>query len=103
MMQADKTYWLASSRSDGRPTVAEAQEMAGWTCAMGTAACDMAYCAYSFCNRAYFLSILHATSVSLFQTCCSSLRVVRRGKLANGTLGIYDECEGWDPVKGMPR
>ena len=39
---------------------------------MGASGCDMTYCAYSFCE------------------------------LGNGKFGMYDECEGWDPVKGMP-
>ena len=67
--EADAAYWPGYYR--GRPTKEEAAEQAAWTCAMGTAACDMAYCAYSFCD------------------------------LGN-TVGTYDDCEGWDPVKGMP-
>ena len=39
---------------------------------MGGPACDMAYCAYTFCVK------------------------------EDGSLGIYDDCPGWDPVRGMP-
>ena len=46
--------------------------MAGLNCAMGSAGCDMAYCAYSLCDK------------------------------GNGVIGKYSECPGWDPVKGMP-
>jgi len=56
----------------GWPTKEEAIFVGAWTCAMGSSGCDMAYCAYSFC------------------------------KLPNGELGSYDQCEGWDPKKGMP-
>jgi hypothetical protein len=54
------------------PSLAEAEELAAWNCAMGDLGCDMAMCAYSFCTR------------------------------SDGTLGLYGECEGWDPVEGMP-
>ncbi|CAK9011375.1 unnamed protein product [Durusdinium trenchii] len=56
----------------GRPSVREAEFIGSWTCAMGSAGCDMAYCAYSFC------------------------------KLPGGQYGTYEDCEGWDPVRGMP-
>jgi len=46
--------------------------IAAWTCAMGSAGCDMAYCAYSFCD------------------------------LGDDKFGVYDQCSGWDPIKGMP-
>ncbi|CAE7310985.1 unnamed protein product [Symbiodinium sp. CCMP2592] len=71
MREADVIYWRGYNRS-GLPTREEALLMAEWNCAMGTVACDMAYCAYSFCE------------------------------LANGSIGTYDDCEGWDPVQGMP-
>lgn len=69
MKDANETYWLGYYR--GRPSPEEARETALWTCAMGTAACDMAYCTYSF----YEL---------------------------NRSFGIYNDCNGWDPIKGMP-
>ena len=60
------------SMPGSRPSIADAQFIAAWTCAMGNSACDMAYCAYSFCVK------------------------------EDGSLGAYSECPGWDPVKGMP-
>lgn len=68
-MSADQNYWQGYNR--GVPTPEEALDVALWNCAMGTAACDMTYCAYTFCEM-------------------------------NGTIGTYEECEGWDPIKGMP-
>jgi len=56
----------------GHPTLSEAEFIGAWTCAMGSSGCDMAYCAYTFCDK------------------------------GNGDFGKYQECEGWDPVKGMP-
>jgi len=56
----------------GYPTREEAEFTGAGVCAMGNAGCDMAYCAYSFCN------------------------------LGDGKIGKYDECPGWDPIKGMP-
>ena len=55
-----------------RPTPDHAHHVAAWTCAMGSSACDMAYCAYSYCV------------------------------LEDGSIGTYQDCPGWDPVKGMP-
>lgn len=72
MTMADSNASSSRSYARGYPTKEEALLMAGWTCAMGTAACDMAYCAYSFCE------------------------------LPDGTMGTYGQCKGWDPVKGMP-
>ncbi|CAE7221277.1 unnamed protein product, partial [Symbiodinium pilosum] len=54
------------------PSIGDAHFVAAWTCAMGSPACDMAYCAYTFCRK------------------------------ADGSFGTYEECPGWDPVKGMP-
>eukprot|EP00930_Biecheleria_cincta_P031275 TRINITY_DN21710_c0_g1_i1.p1 TRINITY_DN21710_c0_g1~~TRINITY_DN21710_c0_g1_i1.p1 ORF type:complete len:286 (+),score=43.18 TRINITY_DN21710_c0_g1_i1:134-991(+) len=54
------------------PTEDDSFFMAAMTCAMGSAGCDMAFCAYTFCDK------------------------------GNGTYGVYDECEGWDSEKGMP-
>jgi len=56
----------------GWPTKEEALFVGGWTCAMGSSGCDMAYCAYSFCKK------------------------------PDGSVGKYSECPGWHPVKGMP-
>lgn len=50
----------------------EAERMAAWNCAMGDLGCDMAMCAYSFCVQ------------------------------PSGKTGLYGECQGWDPVAGMP-
>eukprot|EP00440_Ansanella_granifera_P020601 gb/GFBE01022373.1/.p1 GENE.gb/GFBE01022373.1/~~gb/GFBE01022373.1/.p1 ORF type:complete len:300 (+),score=79.46 gb/GFBE01022373.1/:1-900(+) len=61
-----------TGKDRGQPTVEEARFVGDWTCAMGSSGCDMAYCAYSFCE------------------------------LPDGTIGRYGQCEGWDPVKGMP-
>lgn len=54
------------------PTLEDAERLAAWNCAMGDVGCDMAMCAYSFCEQ------------------------------SNGTVGLYDECRGWHPVHGMP-
>jgi len=56
----------------GYPTLSEAEFIGAWTCAMGSNGCDMAYCAYSWCDK------------------------------GNGNFGQTKECEGWDPIKGMP-
>mmetsp|Transcript_41268 Transcript_41268/g.76794 ORF Transcript_41268/g.76794 Transcript_41268/m.76794 type:complete len:282 (+) Transcript_41268:50-895(+) len=53
------------------PTVTGAERVEAYKCAMGSLGCDIAMCVYSYC------------------------------RLSNGSIGIYDECEGWDPVKGM--
>jgi len=55
----------------GRPTEEEARFLGSWLCAMGSAGCDMAYCAYTYCDK------------------------------GGDAFGVYEECEGWDPVKGM--
>lgn len=54
------------------PSVDEAELLAAWNCAMGDLGCDLALCAYSFCAK------------------------------DGSTTGLYDECEGWHPIKGMP-
>uniref|UniRef100_A0A7S2VM86 Uncharacterized protein n=1 Tax=Zooxanthella nutricula TaxID=1333877 RepID=A0A7S2VM86_9DINO len=72
MTMSDMDEVFQPSMARGTPTPREAIFMGAWTCAMGSSGCDMAYCAYSFC------------------------------KLPDGSLGKYDDCEGWDPVKGMP-
>lgn len=54
------------------PRLDDAETLAAWNCAMGDLGCDMAMCSYSFCEK------------------------------ENGQLGIYGECPGWHPVKGMP-
>lgn len=65
---------LQKSRHDdaNAPSLDEAETLAAWNCAMGDLGCDMAMCAYSFCDK------------------------------GEGETGLYRECEGWDPVKGMP-
>lgn len=65
-------YNTGMNRTYAAPTEEEAIFVGSFTCAMGSAGCDMAYCAYSFCEK------------------------------EDGSFGMYDECEGWDPVKGMP-
>jgi len=55
----------------GKPTPENAHHIAAWACAMGSAACDMAYCAYTYCVK-------------------------------GDSFGAYEECEGWDPIAGMP-
>lgn len=64
---------MAASKSDSpeSPSLAEAERLAAWNCAMGDLGCDMALCAYSFCD------------------------------LGEGKVGLYDECPGWHPVTGM--
>jgi len=59
------------------PTREDALFIGSWNCAMGTPLCDMAYCAYSFCVKA---------------------------EHGDGTVdfGMYEECDDWDPVEGMP-
>ncbi|CAE7713944.1 unnamed protein product [Symbiodinium pilosum] len=54
------------------PSKENSHWVAAWACGMGSAACDMAYCAYTYCKK------------------------------EDGSFGLYDECPGWDPVKGMP-
>lgn len=69
---SDMALHYAPGLARGYPTQEEALFIGAWTCAMGSSGCDMAYCAYSFCD------------------------------LGDGVPRTYDECEGWDPVKGMP-
>lgn len=57
------------------PTQSEAELLAAWSCAMGDLGCDIAHCAYSFCSSS---------------------------RTSAGQIGLYGECEGWDPVHGMP-
>jgi len=68
----DMTAAYLPGLARGRPNKEEALLVGAWTCAMGSSGCDMAYCSYSFCDK------------------------------GNGKFGVYDDCEGWDPVKGMP-
>lgn len=65
---------MAKSRYDERstPTLEEAEFLAAWNCAMGDLGCDMAMCAYSFCDK------------------------------GEGSVGLYGDCKGWHPVHGMP-
>jgi hypothetical protein len=62
----------ARHKDAGAPSADEAEVLAAWNCAMGDLGCDVSMCAYSFCKK------------------------------GNGTIGLYGECEGWDPVVGMP-
>ena len=59
----------------GKPTPEEAHYLGLSMCALGTPACDMAMCGYSFC--------LQNTTEGV-------------------SIGMYDNCKGWDPVGGMP-
>jgi len=65
-------YLRSRPWANGAPTNVSMQWLGSWACAMGTAACDMAHCAYTFCSK------------------------------ENGDFGVREECDGWDPVKGMP-
>jgi len=62
---------LSKHEDSSAPSLEEAERMAAWNCAMGDLGCDMAMCAYSFCQQ-------------------------------GGGIGLYEECKGWDQVKGMP-
>merc|ERR1719476_439111 len=73
MKQMAKEYSKGMGSENGRPTEKEALFLGSWGCAMGSPGCDMAYCAYTFCDK------------------------------GGGVFGVYEECEGWDPVKGMPQ
>jgi len=46
---------------------------AAWNCAMGSVACDIAYCNHAYCDT------------------------------GDGTFGIMDECDRWDLKRGMPQ
>lgn len=56
----------------GNASVAGAERMEAYKCAMGSLGCDIALCVYSYCI------------------------------MSDGSIGVYDECDGWDPVRGMP-
>mmetsp|Transcript_84226 Transcript_84226/g.146260 ORF Transcript_84226/g.146260 Transcript_84226/m.146260 type:complete len:313 (-) Transcript_84226:289-1227(-) len=75
--EMDKVLSQGLSRTPNYPTPEESTFLGAWTCAMGNAGCDIAYCAYSFCILKYEFG-------------------------GTPVIGMYDECEGWDPVKGMP-
>jgi len=64
--QMSAVYNRGLERETGMPTEEEAVYVGAWTCAMGSAGCDIAYCAYSFCDK------------------------------GNGEIGTYGECEGWE-------
>lgn len=72
MTMDDMSKVYSKGLERGTPTPEEGQLVGSWTCAMGSALCDIGYCVYTYCRK------------------------------ANGSFGIYDDCEGWDPVKGMP-
>jgi len=61
-----------ASINAGVPGLGEAEYTAAWNCAMGKLGCDVSYCVYTYCVK------------------------------DNGKVGMYEECEGWDPVRGMP-
>eukprot|EP00441_Pelagodinium_beii_P038598 CAMPEP_0197634310 /NCGR_PEP_ID=MMETSP1338-20131121/10438_1 /TAXON_ID=43686 ORGANISM="Pelagodinium beii, Strain RCC1491" /NCGR_SAMPLE_ID=MMETSP1338 /ASSEMBLY_ACC=CAM_ASM_000754 /LENGTH=300 /DNA_ID=CAMNT_0043206149 /DNA_START=48 /DNA_END=950 /DNA_ORIENTATION=+ len=63
---------MSNHEDETAPSLIEAEKMAAWNCAMGDLGCDMAMCAYSFCEK------------------------------SGGSTGLYSECTGWDPVGGMP-
>ncbi|CAJ1359662.1 unnamed protein product, partial [Effrenium voratum] len=63
---------LSKQDDSNAPSIEEAELMAAWNCAMGDLGCDMAMCAYSFCDQ------------------------------GSGQPGLYGQCQGWDPVAGMP-
>lgn len=64
---------LKRSHAGDAPSDDDAELLAAWNCAMGDLGCDMAWCAYTFCERG-----------------------------STGSFGLYDECAGWHPVQGMP-
>lgn len=64
---------LSKYNDPNAPSLQDAEMLAAWNCGMGDIGCDMTMCAYSYCI-----------------------------KDGNGTIGMYDECDGWDPVRGMP-
>lgn len=70
--QRDQMDAYLPGMARGKPTEDEALIVGAWTCAMGSAGCDMAYCAYTYCDY------------------------------GDDVVRTYGECEGWDPVKGMP-
>mmetsp|Transcript_49308 Transcript_49308/g.86831 ORF Transcript_49308/g.86831 Transcript_49308/m.86831 type:complete len:324 (+) Transcript_49308:57-1028(+) len=63
---------LSKYNDASAPSLQDAEALAAWNCGMGDIGCDMAMCAYSYCVK------------------------------GNNSIGLYDECEGWDPIKGMP-
>eukprot|EP00747_Dinoflagellata_sp_TGD_P127342 gnl/TRDRNA2_/TRDRNA2_174389_c0_seq1.p3 gnl/TRDRNA2_/TRDRNA2_174389_c0~~gnl/TRDRNA2_/TRDRNA2_174389_c0_seq1.p3 ORF type:complete len:154 (+),score=11.41 gnl/TRDRNA2_/TRDRNA2_174389_c0_seq1:591-1052(+) len=69
-----KAYTCDHSALPGncKPNKTQAEVLGAWNCAMGNAGCDMAYCAYSFCDK------------------------------GDGSIGRYEECPGWHPINGMP-
>lgn len=76
--ESDKLTFLdmmqhANYDDEKGPSLVDAERLAAWNCGMGDMGCDMAMCAYSFCEK------------------------------SDGTVGLYDECEGWHPIRGMPH
>lgn len=71
-MTLDDHVPLAGNLRPRRPTPEELESNVAWTCAVGNVACDLAWCAYTYCDK------------------------------GDGTIGVYDDCDGWDPVRGMP-
>lgn len=64
-------FYTSGMMTMGKPNFKDANSLGAWNCAMGDAACDMTFCAYTFCN------------------------------LGDGKERAYEECPGWDPIKGM--
>ena len=77
LRKMEQVYSAGMNREPQYPTPEEATFLGAWNCAMGTAGCDISYCLYSFCVLKYEYG-------------------------GTPVFGMYDECEGWDPVKGMP-
>uniref|UniRef100_A0A7R9ZZK1 Uncharacterized protein n=1 Tax=Pyrodinium bahamense TaxID=73915 RepID=A0A7R9ZZK1_9DINO len=63
---------MAMGLEPDTPSQEEAEFLAAWKCALGNGelGCEMAFCAYTFCDK------------------------------GGGETGAYEECPGWDPVRG---
>jgi len=78
------THYLPGMLASRPPTVEEARYIGSWTCAMGGpdgesagAGCDMAYCHYTYGE-------------------------IDPAAGSSKAFCVYDDCEGWDPMTGMP-
>lgn len=65
--------YMPGMKMRGYPTKGEAEFIGAWNCAMGDMACDMSYCAYTYCDA------------------------------GDGNTDAYGKCPGWHPVNGMRR
>jgi len=63
---------LNSHQGDLMMDPSTAHQLAAWNCAMGDVSCDIAYCNHAYCEK------------------------------SDGTVGMLDECEGYDLFRGMP-